>query len=352
MNFSELKYKIKSIIQYIKLPKPRYLENKDKENIHSICLVLINVGIGDAIMATSFIHKLKELNKNVDVIIAKKNTEIFLGNSDIRNIILSDDNKWNETIYDLVIDPYSHCGWFFSYKYYKLLKKLKYSRLSGFNVKFSSKYNDNFKASNGIHITDYYNHILKTFFASKIEGNYIVNIPDNELDNARNKLECISSSDLKIAFCPFASTLERSFSDEQVNAILDKLKKIKNISVIMLCEEHRAKNINVGENVYFFKTASFISSAAILSLCDFCISSDTSFVHLANSKNIPLLAFYSSVYNDGFNTDFLCAPNYTKSKQVIEHTGIKNISVDNIITEILDEINSYHLIVDSLKTTS
>lgn len=338
MNFSELKYKIKSIIQYIKMPKSRHLESKDKENINSICLVLINVGIGDAIMATSFIHKLKELNKNVDVIIAKKNTEIFFGNLDIRNIILIDEKKWNETIYDLVIDPYSHCGWFFSYKYYKLLKKIKYSYLSGFNVKFSSKYNDNFKASNGIHITDYYNHILRTFFASKIEGNYIVNIPDNELDNAKNILKCISSLDLKLAFCPFASTLERSFNDEQVNAVLGRLKKIKNISVIILCEEHRAKNINIGENVYFFKTASFISSAAILSLCDFCISSDTSFVHLANSKNIPLLAFYSSVYNDGFNTDFLCAPNYTKSKQIIEPTGISNLNVDDIVNAILHEL--------------
>ena len=98
------------------------------------------------------------------------------------------------------------------------------------------------------------------------------------------------------------------------------------------------KNINIDENVYFFKTESFISSAAILSLCDFCISSDTSFVHLANSKDIPLLAFYSSVFNDGFNTDFLCAPNYAKSKQIVESTGISNLNVNDIVNAILHEL--------------
>ncbi|MBN4866473.1 MULTISPECIES: glycosyltransferase family 9 protein [Providencia] len=336
MSFSEFKYKIKSIIQQTNMLKLASYE--EGESINSVCLILINVGIGDAIMATSFIHELKKLNKSIDVIIAKKNFDIFTNNKDVRNVLCIDEKKTNQQKYDLVVDPYSHCGWFFSYRYYKLLSEMKYKYLSGFNVKNPSKYSDNFLSENDIHITDYYNHVLKKFFNSKIEGQYIVNIPDGEIKKAHELLGNIPTSDLKIAFCPFASTLERSFSDEQVNAVLGKLKKEKNISIIILCEEHRVKNINIDENVYFFKTESFISSAAILSLCDFCISSDTSFVHLANSKDIPLLAFYSSVFNDGFNTDFLCAPNYAKSKQIVESTGISNLNVSDIVNAILHEL--------------
>lgn len=67
-------------------------------------------------------------------------------------------------------------------------------------------------------------------------------------------------------------------------------------------------------------------------------------MHLANSQNIPLLAYYSSVYNDGFNTDFLCAPNYKKSKQIIEPKGIKNIDVIDVVSSINQELNKYYSI--------
>lgn len=338
MNFNEFKYKIKSIIQQFKMPRPIDITSEKLNNINSVCLVLVNVGIGDAIMATSFIHELKKLNKHVDIIIARKNVDIFSNSLDIRNIIFTDDKKINKLKYDLVIDPYSHCGWFFSYKYYQLLSKMSYRFLIGFNVKKKDKYSDNFLAKDGIHITDYYDYILKKFFNSKITGQYIVNISEDEVNKAKNLLGSTPESNLKIAFCPFASTLERSFSEEQVNQILQELSNVKNISVILLCEESRVKKINMTDNAYFYKTDSFISSAALLSLCDFCVSSDTSFVHLANSKNIPLLAFYSSVFNDGFNTDFLCAPNYAKSKQIIEPTGISCLDVNEIVHAILNEI--------------
>ncbi|QCJ71867.1 hypothetical protein C9446_19750 [Providencia heimbachae] len=60
MNLSELKYKIKSTIPLIKMPKPMHIKDREGEDVHSVCLVLINVGIGDAIMSTSFIHELKK----------------------------------------------------------------------------------------------------------------------------------------------------------------------------------------------------------------------------------------------------------------------------------------------------
>ncbi|ELY3858031.1 MULTISPECIES: glycosyltransferase family 9 protein [Providencia] len=344
MSFNEFKYKFKSTIQQIKMLKPADAKDNKIKNIDSVCIVLVNVGIGDAIMATSFIHTLKKMNKIVDIVLAKKNVDIFSENLDIRNCFLVGDANICKIKYDLVVDPYSHCGWFFSYKYYSLLNKMNYIYLSGFNVKAPKKYSDNFIASDGIHITDYYNHILKKFFNNTVSGQYIVNIPTNEQEKAKQLLENTPVSSLKIAFCPFASTQERSFSDEQVNRILSELNKIKDISIIILCEEYRMKHINLTGNSYFYKTRSFLSSAAILSLCDFCVSSDTSFVHLANSKDIPLLAFYSSVYNDGFNTDFLCAPNYKKSKQIIEPTGIKNIKVDDIVNAIIAEIKQYYRI--------
>ncbi|WP_272525150.1 MULTISPECIES: glycosyltransferase family 9 protein [unclassified Providencia] len=344
MNFSEFKYKIKSIIQQINMPRPIDIKNDQINNINSVCLVLINVGIGDAIMATSFIHELKKQNKAVDVVIAKKNFDIFCNNQDVRDIIFINDKDIKKVKYDLVVDPYSHCGWFFSYKYYHLLSKMSYRYLSGFNVKRPGKYSDNYLAENGIHITDFYEHVLKKFFGSKITGQYIVNIPEDELINAKSLLKNIPVSNLKIAFCPFASTQERSFSDAQVNSILNTLNDFKNISIIILCESHRAKNINISGNSFFYKTDTIMSSAAILSLCDLCVSSDTSFVHLANSQNIPLLAYYSSVYNDGFNTDFLCAPNYKKSKQIIEPKGIKNIDVIDVVSSINQELNKYYSI--------
>lgn len=349
MKLSELKYKIKSTIPLIKIPKAMYLKGSEGEDIHSVCLILINVGIGDAIMSTSFIHELKKLNVFVDVIIAKKNIDIFFNSKDIRSIILAENIKLNQVHYDLVIDPYSHCGWFFSYRYFKVLSEMNYSYLSGFNVKVPSRYYDNFIAKNGIHITDYYGHVLKRFFNGRINSQYVVDIPNDEIEKAKLLISNIPKSNLLIAFCPFASTEERSFSYTQVNEVLSELKKINNISIVILCEENKINNIIFGDGVYFYKTSKFLSSAAILSLCDFCISSDTSFVHLANSKNIPLLAFYSSIYNDGFNTDFLCAPNYLKSKQVINSSGIQSIKVSDIVKCVLEEIKKYYDLDGSYK---
>lgn len=337
---SNVIYKIKSLLASTKLTTPGVSD--EKTNVKSICLILINVGLGDAIMATSFLRVLKDTGHTVDILIAKKLTSLFENNNDINNIIIAGDESYRaKEEYDLVIDPYSHCGWYFTYKYMKVLSTLKYKKLSGFDVKIPGKYSDNYiPDTKAIHITDYYRHIVDKYIGhtTPFPDNYILHFSDESRLLADKYIASLPSGSLNVAFCPFASTNQRSFSEQQINSLLDMFAMMKNVSVILLMEKEKLEKVTLQDNTFYFEAPNFSSAAAVLCACDFVISVDTSFVHVANSHNKPLLAFYSSVYNDGYNTDTLCGPNYSNARQIINEKGISEISPDYIYAEVVKEL--------------
>lgn len=342
MQINSLIYKIKSLLASIKLSKPCIDDNS--LTIRSVCIVLINVGLGDAIMATSFIRFLKESGVDVDIIVGKKTIPLFSSNDDIGNVIaFGDKSAYQRKTYDLVIDPYSHCSWYATNKYLKLFYLLRYKILSGFDVNLDNKYHDNYIPDDKhIHITDYYRYVGRKFISDScvLPSNYILPFPDVVQSVALNYMASLPDNTFKVAICPFASTPKRSFSDVQLNEILSLFSARKDLSVVLLMEKSKLSSISLCDNSYFFEAPDFMSAAAVLCQCDFVASVDTSFVHVANSGNKPALVFYSSVYNDGYNTDNLCGPNYQKAKQIIEKDGISNIPPKLIYDEVIFLFNN------------
>lgn len=341
MRLNNVIYKLKALFTSIKLPQPA-VKGSTREN-KKVCLLLINIGLGDAIMATSFLRALKNAGIDVDVITAKKIVPLFQGNRDIHNIIVYGETaKYRDQVYDWVIDPYSHCGWYFTHKYVKLLAQLKYKALSGFDVKIPSKYNDNYVPSiKKIHITDYYLHVLR-FCLNKqdmLPENYVLSFAPETRETAAGYLASLPAKTIKIAFCPYASTDKRSFSSEQINEFLALLSNHADTSIILLMEKSKLASITLPENVFFFEAPDFMCAAAVLSMSDFVVSVDTSFVHVANSYNKPSLVFYSSVYNDGYNTDDLCGPNYPNAQQIIAKEGISTLAPYYIYDKLTVSLN-------------
>ncbi|WP_333498046.1 glycosyltransferase family 9 protein [Kluyvera sp. CHPC 1.2972] len=328
MRLNNIIYKLKALFASVKLPRP-VAERSNLEN-KKVCLLLVNIGLGDAIMATSFLRALKNADIDVDVITAKKIVPLFQNNSDIHNVIIYGETaKYRDQIYDWVIDPYSHCGWYFTHKYIKLLAQIKYKALSGFDVKIPGKYNDNYiPSTKKIHITDYYLHFLRSCLDKQdvLPENYVLSFAPETRETANAYLTSLPAKTIKIAFCPYASTDKRSFCSEQINETLALLADHADISIILLMEKSKLASITLPENAYFFEAPDFMCAAAVLSMSDFVVSVDTSFVHVANSYNKPSLVFYSSVYNDGYNTDDLCGPNYLNAKQIIAKTGISALA--------------------------
>lgn len=341
MRLNNLIYKIKSLLALRKLQDP--CVNHEKVNVNTICIVLINIGLGDAIMATSFIRLLRESDKKVDVIVAKKAIPLFINNSDIDNLIpFGDKAIYPKNVYDLVIDPYSHCGWYATYKYVKLLSLLNYKYLSGFDVNIKNKYDDNYiPIDKNIHITEYYIHVAREIIHSSyvLPENYILPFGNKALEDAKYFIASLSVDTCKVAICPFASTPQRSFSNAQINEVLTFLECRKDLSIVLLMEKDKLSSVTLRDNSYFYDAPDFMSAAAVLCHCDFVVSVDTSFVHVANCGNKPALVFYSSVFNDGYNTDYLCGPNYPKARQVVEKNGVFLIKSEDIYDEINDYLN-------------
>lgn len=342
MQINGLIYKVKSLLASMRLSKPRIEDGS--LTIKNVCIILINIGLGDAIMATSFIRFLKESGIEVDLIVAKKTIPLFSDNHDISNVIsLGDTTACQKKYYDLVIDPYSHCSWYATYKYLKLLSLMKYKVLSGFDVNLGSKYNDNYiPGDKVIHVTDYYKHVVNQFISDScvLPSNYILPFSVVAQSSAESFIASLPDHTVKVAICPFASTPKRSFSDRQINETLALLSAREDISIVLLMEKSKLSSISLHDNSYFFDAPDFMSAAAVLCQCDFVVSVDTSFVHVANSGNKPALVFYSSVYNDGYNTDNLCGPNYPKAKQIIEKKGISLIPSQYIYDEVVHSLNN------------
>lgn len=340
MRLNNFIYKLKSFIISSRLTGKN--TNAFDNNINYVCLVLINVGLGDAIMATSFLRMLKMLGVTTDVITTKKIVPILSNNKDIRHVIVGNEAIYkNKQQYDLVIDPYSHCSWYFTYKYLKILSRLDYTMVSGFNVKISNKYDDDYiPKDRNVHLTSYYQYLLKKYWLEdSFPDNYIVNFSDETLGKANDWLSTLPDKTLKVAFCPFASTAQRSLSDNQINSILKYFTERNDISFILLIEKSKVASIDMQNNTYYFESPDFMSAAALVGLCDFIISVDTSFVHIANSQNKPALVLYSSVYNDGYNTDTLCGPNYNNARQIVESCGVASMSVDLIYNYVNEELS-------------
>lgn len=345
MRFNNFIYKLKSFILSSRLKKKN--TNAIDNNVNYVCLVLVNVGLGDAIMATSFIHMLKILGVTTDVITTKKIVPILNNNKDIRSVIVANESKYeNKQQYDLVIDPYSHCSWYFTYKYLKVLSYIDYNMVSGFDVKFADKYDDNYiPEDRDIHLTNYYKYILKKYWLeSSFPDNYIVNYSDELLVKANSWLSTLPEKTLKVAFCPFASTAERSLSDNQINSILKYFADRNDLSIILLIEKSKVASVEMQNNSYYFESPDFMSAAALVGLCDFIVSVDTSFVHIANSQNKPALVLYSSVYNDGYNTDSLCGPNYNNARQIVEASGVATMPAELIYGYIKDELSKLTIV--------
>ena len=112
----------------------------------------------------------------------------------------------------------------------------------------------------------------------------------SELKKAREWVEkhLGESSKQLVAFCPFATTKERSLSSEVYEKVLDYL--ASRFRVIFF-NSHGSPGRQIPDVAYAIGPPSELV-AALVQLCDFVFTVDTMFLHLAAALHKPTLAFF------------------------------------------------------------
>ncbi|MBA0165892.1 glycosyltransferase family 9 protein [Pectobacterium sp. CFBP8739] len=321
MLIKRLKNKIKTIYYHSQIKKKT--ETVIPKEIKSTCILLFNIGIGDAIISTGIFRNLKKFGYNVTIITNSSVSFIFKENKNIDKIIeISNDNNWIKEIknfhFDLLIDTYSYATDYFTYNYLKVIRKLKYKYFIGFEGRYNDIYNYNYiPSSKKIHQTDVYRDLLEKIDIKDPDLSYEINIPILDRKKARKFIDTLKKEKKIIVFCPFASTNIRSLSTKQIEYFLSEISNMNDVIIVIIGENEKIKKISTNKNVLVNPLSSFYGALAIIELCDLVVSVDTSIVHASNALNKKMISIYSSVFIKKYNGNYLFSPNYRNAVQII-----------------------------------
>ena len=293
-------------------------------NYKSILIVMCDFGIGDVIIHSFLIHELRKHNYEVSVVIDKKNKFLFdyfieidhIYTFDKRNIkgFIKSDKKISV---DLAIDLYDESQ--NSLRRVQLISSFKPLHTIGFNQEKFSQYDTSIKYKEyDSHITQRCCITLNMLGIKFTDVSYYLNLKENDLEKAKlflNKI-CIERNKFIIIFNPHGSVETKSFSQEQINIIINFLSQLKNFITIIVGEQKCISNIPVLPNIFINRNPSFFVTCALVSLSDFVITVDTSIVHVASAYNIPMLAIFSNQIRSFFDLNKVWAPLSGNSEQI------------------------------------
>jgi len=348
--------KFKQTKQYIqRLQLNRQKKNRssfEPKNYRSVLIVMCDFGIGDVIIHSFLIHELRKHNYEVSVVIDEKNKFLFDYFIEIDHIFVFDKRNIKKFIksdkkitIDLAIDLYDESQ--NSLRRAKLISSFNPLHTIGFNQKKFFQYDTS------INYKEYDSHITKrcciTLNLLEIKFtnvNYYLNLKESDLQKARlfiNEI-CIEKNKFIIIFNPYGSVETKSFSQEQINIIINFLSQLKNCITIIVGEQKCISNIKELPNVFINRNPSFFVTCALVSLSDYVITVDTSIVHVASAYNIPMLAIYSNQYCSFFDLNKVWAPINSNFEQIFVSENGKKIKQATIakldVNQLLNKISS------------
>lgn len=326
------------------------LDNKkdtqiDITSIKRILFPFVDLGIGDAVCHTGLWSKLKDAGYVIQVIIEKRNRDLFENLTCIDELFvvdLNDINALNKIETDLVIGVYS---WMKRKEYFsnELLTRIDYKYAINIGGWLKHPYNISLSMPASFHITDPQKSILDILSVSAENLTYSLppHIPNDDFIEQYLKLY---SSKKHIVINPFASVEERSLSTSQLEKIAFDLAKENNTHVFIIGEKKKLEFLSIShENISICIFDSLWDSISLIRKADLVISVDTAIVHIASALNKNLLAIYYSMlldHNEKFQGNIIFAPLGEKAKQLIFNRKDKIFDLNTVHSEAIALLNN------------
>jgi len=194
------------------------------------------------------------------------------------------------------------------------------------------------KEVEGLHFSDKFNHITQLLGLSNQPENYIV---PQELESQKKIGGFLKSQKINqfALLNPFGSGRSRKLNNESILKAIQSVKCTHpQMSIVILTAPSDSKLLKemgiFEENVHHFDISTSIYDAtALVVKSTFVISVDTSIVHIATGLNRPQVALYN--YDEVNFTHW--NPNSKLAKTIINYHGINSFSKENLVEKINEQ---------------
>ncbi|RTO96181.1 glycosyltransferase family 9 protein [Enterobacter hormaechei] len=302
-------------------------------NPHTVLIMMIGKGIGDAIVMTGLIKALTDNGLQVSVLTEPRLNAIFSHHPLIQNhyLIKRDDSdfltfsKIKHSHYDILIDIDDidiH-----SPLRVKTIKRCKPAHTIGVN-QFARVYDTSINNIDKTkHITERHMAVARMLGCSTDKLKYTVKLTQADEIAAIQFIDVIRPSRL-IILNPYGTEESRNMSIKQIEQLCSLLNHKLDVVTVIIGAPDKILSIPDSQYCIKFLSQNFSHAVALVRRADLVISTDTSIVHLCNALNKKLVSLYNNKISPrGEENNILWGPNYTKAVQLF--------SVGNRIDEIL-----------------
>ena len=312
--------------------------NFDLVNTKSILFIRNDAKLGDAIVSSGVLKKLKKYRPEIKikVLTTSAMAPLFTEHFGVDQVVhLSKRPSYSEMkeVCTQVgsVDAVVAFNLDMKMKDIYLLNKLK----SKINIGLDSNLNlINFNVSNdiiNIHYADKFNYIATLLGITEPAENYIVPLVPSSMEKAQNFLS-ENNIDKFVLINPFGSGSERKLNKDSVNKIISAIKEWdKSLSVVLLSapdtrELLDSMSLTTTSIRHFDQSDSIYDAIAIVEKAKLVVSVDTSIVHIASGFNKKQIAIYKQDKVNFSNWH----PNSEHANVIIAITDINNFGEEQL----------------------
>ncbi|MDE1335129.1 glycosyltransferase family 9 protein [Vibrio aestuarianus] len=312
--------------------------NFDLVNTKSILFIRNDAKLGDAIVSSGVLKKLKKYRPEIKikVLTTSAMAPLFEEHFGVDQVVhLSKRPSYSEMkdVCEQVgsVDVVVSLNLDMKMKDIYLLNKLK----SKINIGLDSNLNlINFNVSNDIinmHYADKFNYIATLLGITELAENYIVPLVPSSMEKAQNFLS-ENNIDKFVLINPFGSGSERKLNKDSVNKIISAIKEWdKSLSVVLLSapdtrELLDSMSLTTTSISHFDQSDSIYDAIAIVEKAKLVVSVDTSIVHIASGFNKKQIAIYKQDKVNFSNWH----PNSEHANVIIAITDINNFGEEQL----------------------
>ncbi len=283
------------------------LEKKSQlnsQNIKSVLFIRHDAKLGDAIVSSCLIRKLKKFRPDIKQIVltSKSMSSMFKDDFGVDEVIHMKKRPSYSEIRDICqqigsVDMVVSLNQDMKMKDIYMLKHLQSSLNVGVDTSVKL-ININIKNDIcNVHYSEKFDCIAKLVGIDEQKESYIVPIKDEEIVRVK---QFLSEKEIGrfVLLNPFGSGNERKLSAKKINEILLEAQSKTLLPILILSapdtrEILESMPIEFSENVvHFDQSESIFDAIAAVELCDLVITVDTSIVHIAAGLNKPQIAIY------------------------------------------------------------
>ncbi len=304
--------------------------------------------VGDAVTSTGFLRQIKKSfpHQKLILIINGSQKDIFKNLNFIDEIIVI-----NKSIFQLFKEVNRLRSIKFGYIintshilkpnvifFAGLLKAFQKITFSNFHIKTFSKHVDiDFTKD---HITDRYFKTLKMLRVFDADLSYIIELDKQILAEAQQSIKKLGAKKI-VALNSFSGARDRNLGQSKTVEIVKKLTEDPDVYVLSLAGQNDEQALRQWMTeyshprwIYFSEYKTLQQNCALLSSCNFLITPDTAWVHIANALKIKQLAIFREDTNPQELNAVIWAPIGNQSKVIIApHHLIKGSRIDNVDIE-------------------